>query len=73
VRNTIKGFAMTAGLTMLLVLSYVLIELARGNVPFAMLQWNVGGKFVTITFTAILALGTALGYASDQLQKRKEH
>jgi|GEM_PF-1800401 len=65
----VKGFLITLALWAGLVGAYAGIELVRGNTPFAMLHWDVGGKFVTIVILLVLALGTAVGYASDRIQR----
>lgn len=69
--RTLLGFLVTAGLWLLLVAAYSGIELARGNVPFALLRWDVGGKFIFIVVVVVLALGTLVGYASDRIQERQ--
>ncbi len=68
--GTVRGFLITAALWAALIGAYAVIELVRGHVPFAMLQWNVGGKFITLTVLSVLALGTLIGYVSDQMQHR---
>jgi uncharacterized membrane protein len=69
-KGTMKGFLMTAGAWVVIVSMYSIIELIMGDVPFAMLKWSVGGKFVTLTILFVMALGTAIGYASDRIQER---
>lgn len=69
--RTLLGFLITAGLWILLVAAYSGIELARGHVPFALLRWEVGGKFIFIVVVVVLALGTLVGYASDRIQQRQ--
>jgi hypothetical protein len=69
-RGATKGFLITAGIWVLLLLAYAGIETVRGHAPFAMFTWNPGGKFVTATVLLVLALGTAVGVASDRIQSR---
>lgn len=65
-----KGFLITAGIWVLLLLAFMGIEALRGHVPFAMFTWNPGGKYVTSTILLVLGLGTALGYTSDRIRSR---
>lgn len=65
-----KGFMITLGLWVALVGTSSLLEVARGEAPFAMLHWDVGGKFVLATFLFVLALGTGVGIASDRIRAR---
>lgn len=69
-KRTVRGFLITAALWLALVCMYSIIELVRGHVPFAMLQWDVGGKFILFTVLLVLGLGTGVGYASDRIQAR---
>ena len=69
-KRTMLGLGVTAGIWAALVGAYALIELVRGHVPFAMLQWEVGGKFITIVVLLVLALGGGIGFASDRIQRR---
>ena len=69
-RGGMKGFLITAGLWAFLLLAYMGIEIVRGHSPLAMFAWNPGGRYVTITITAVLALGTGLGIASDRVRSR---
>ena len=69
-KNTVKGFLLTAAAWVVFTCMYSIIELLRGHLPFEMLKWSVGGKFLTITILFVLALGTAVGYASDRIQER---
>lgn len=70
--RTMLGFLLTAIAWIILIGMYALIEWVRGHVPFAMLRWEIGGKFITLVIISVLLLGTAVGYASDQIQKQKE-
>lgn len=65
-----KGFVITLALWVALLGANSLVEMARGHHPFAMFQWNMGGKFVTIVMIVVLALGTAVGMASDSVRRR---
>lgn len=69
-RGTLVGLLLTALLWGALVGMYALIELIRGNVPFAMLQWDMGGKYLTVTILLVLALGAGIGFASDRMRRR---
>lgn len=69
-RRTLLGLGITAAIWAALVTAYALIELVRGHMPFAMLHWDVGGKFVTIVVVMVLALGAGVGFASDQIQRK---
>lgn len=69
-KHTLRAFLITGGLLAALVAAYALIEFLRGHVPFAYIEWALGGKFLTITFAVILAIGTLVGYASDVIQAR---
>lgn len=71
-RGALKGLGITAGVWLLLLLAFIGIELVRGNAPFAMFAWEPGGKFVTFTIGIVLALGAAIGLASDRIQASKE-
>lgn len=68
--GTIRGFLLTLGAWVLLVGNYAVIEAVRGHRPFAMLQWENGGKYLLLTVLAVLALGTGIGYASDRIGRR---
>lgn len=69
-RGTLVGVLLTAFVWGALVGMYALIEFVRGNVPFAMLHWDMGGKYLTITILFVLALGGAIGFASDRMRRR---
>lgn len=69
-KRTLLGLGITALVWVPLVGAYALIEWIRGNVPFAAMQWDVGGKFITFTIALVLALGAGVGYASDRIQKK---
>ncbi|MFZ5816446.1 MAG: hypothetical protein ACOY93_14285 [Bacillota bacterium] len=69
-RGAIKGFLVTAVIWVFLLLAYVGIEAVRGN-GLKMFTWEPGGKYVTITVALVLALGTAVGLASDRIQKSR--
>lgn len=71
-RGTVWGFLITLSLWGALVAAYAIIELVRGHVPFAMLQWDLGGKFLTITILLVLALGAGIGFASDRIRSRAD-
>lgn len=66
--GTLKGFLITLGVWALLAGGYALIELLRGNVPFALFEWNAGGRFIIFTVLLVLALGTGIGRASDKIR-----
>lgn len=68
--GTLRAFLITAAIWVALVAAYSAIELVRGHMPFAMLEWNAGGKFITLTVLSVMALGTAVGYAGDQIRRR---
>ncbi len=70
-KYTIRGFLVTAAIWAGLIAAYSGIELYRGHVPFEMMKWEIGGRFVTIVFTIVMALGTAVGFASDRLQRQR--
>lgn len=70
VKRTLLGLGITALMWVPLVGAYAVIEWIRGNVPFAMMEWDVGGKYVTITILFVLALGAAIGFASDRIQRK---
>ena len=70
-KRTMLGLGVTAGIWAALVGAYALIELVRGHVPFAMLQWEVGGKFVTIVVFMVLFLGGLIGYTSDRMRRTR--
>lgn len=69
--GAVRGFLITAGLWAALIAMYSIIEVLRGHLPFAMLQWEVGGKFITLVISAVLALGTGVGIASDRIARRQ--
>lgn len=69
--GSVKGFLWTALGWALLIGAYAGIELVRGNMPFVLLEWNKGGKFITIVVVSVLAIGTAVGYAGDQIRKQQ--
>lgn len=69
-KRTMLGLGVTAAIWAALIGAYAGIELVRGHVPFAMLQWEVGGKFITIVILMVLALGGGIGFASDRIQRR---
>jgi hypothetical protein len=69
-RGTLVGLGITGAIWAALIGAYSLIELVRGNVPFAMLHWEMGGKFVTIVILCVLGLGAAIGYSSDQVRRK---
>jgi len=54
-----------------LTLVYVVIELVRGNAPFHMVRWETNGKLLLLVFLSVTGIGTAIGYASDQMQRTK--
>lgn len=70
-KGTLIGLGITALIWAALVGAYAAIELVRGHVPFAMLQWELGGKFLTITVLFVLALGGAVGFASDRIRRQQ--
>jgi len=70
-KGTVLGFVLTLGAWAVFAAMYSLIELARGHVPFEMFRWEAGGKFVAITVVVILAIGTAVGYASDRIRAKQ--
>jgi hypothetical protein len=70
-RGAVKGLLITAGIWVFLVLAYMGIEKVRGHVPFAMFTWEPGGKYITITIALVLALGAAIGLASDRIQAER--
>jgi uncharacterized membrane protein len=69
-KGTLKGFLFTAAAWVVLCCMYSIIELLRGHLPFEMLTWGYGGKFITISILFVLALGTGIGYSSDRIQER---
>lgn len=69
-KGTVRGFLLTSGTWVAFAAMYSLIELARGHVPFEMFRWETGGKFVTITVLLVVGIGTAIGYASDQIRAK---
>lgn len=69
-KGTLVGLGVTALIWAGLIGAYAGIELVRGNVPFAMLHWDVGGKFVTIVVLCVLGLGAAIGFASDRIRQK---
>lgn len=69
-RGAAKGFLITAGIWVLLLLAFMGIETVRGHGPVAMFTWEPGGKYVTITVLLVLGLGTAIGLASERIQSR---
>lgn len=71
-KGTLIGLGITAAIWAALVGAYAAIELVRGNTPFAMLQWEVGGKFVTAVVLLVLALGALIGYTSDRLRRQQQ-
>jgi apolipoprotein N-acyltransferase len=70
VKRTLMGLGITALIWVPLIGAYAVIEWLRGNVPFAGMEWDVGGMFVTFTILLVLALGAAIGYASDRIQRK---
>lgn len=70
-KGTVMGFLLTAGMWAVLVVMYAMIEFARGHVPFQMLHWNLGGKFIFAVVAVVLGLGTLMGYASDRIRQRQ--
>lgn len=70
-RYTFLGVLYTALIWAALICANAVVEVFRGNPPFAFMEWGIGGKFVTLTFLFVLALGGAIGYASGHLQKQK--
>jgi apolipoprotein N-acyltransferase len=70
VKRTLLGLGITALIWVPLIGAYAVIEWLRGNVPFAGMEWDVGGMFVTFTILLVLALGAAIGYASDRIQRK---
>jgi len=72
VRGTLIGLGITAAIWAALVGAYAAIELVRGNMPFAMLQWHVGGKFVFIVVLCVLGLGALIGYTSDRIRRQQQ-
>jgi hypothetical protein len=69
-KRMLQGLAVTALIWAALIGAYAGIELVRGHQPFAMVQWELGGKYLTIVILFVLGLGAAIGYASDQIQRR---
>lgn len=69
-KRTLMGLGITALIWVPLIGAYAVIEWLRGNVPFAGMEWDVGGMFVTFTILLVLALGAAIGYASDRIQRK---
>lgn len=70
VRKSLLGFAVTAGIWVALIALDLLIELVRGNQPWNMLQGHPGGRYLLIVIGFVLALGTAIGYASDRIRHK---
>lgn len=70
-KGTLIGLGVTALIWAALVGAYAGIELVRGNMPFEMLQWEVGGKFVTIVVLLVLFLGGLIGYTSDRMRRTR--
>ncbi|HYG58351.1 MAG TPA: hypothetical protein VD902_09860 [Symbiobacteriaceae bacterium] len=69
-RGALIGLALTGLVWAVLTGMYAMIEAIRGNVPFAMLQWDMGGKYLTLTILSVMALGAGIGYASDRMRRR---
>ncbi|HYF91298.1 MAG TPA: hypothetical protein VD969_03525 [Symbiobacteriaceae bacterium] len=70
-RGTLIGLGLTALIWAALVGAYAAIELVRGHRPFAMLQWDVGGKFILIVVLLVLGLGALIGFTSDRMRRRQ--
>jgi hypothetical protein len=71
VKGTLLGLGVTSLIWAALVGAYSAIELVRGHRPFEMLQWEVGGKFVTIVILLVLFLGGLIGYTSDRIRRTR--
>lgn len=69
-KRTLWGVLITAAIWALLIGAYAGIEVVRGHVPFAMFRWEQGGWFLSLSILAVLAMGGAIGLASDRIQKR---
>jgi len=48
---------------------YIIIEFIRGNLPFHMVRWDTNGKLLLLVFLSVTAIGTSIGYVSDQMQR----
>jgi Na+(H+)/acetate symporter ActP len=70
-KGTLLGLGVTSLIWAALVGAYAAIELVRGHRPFEMLQWEVGGKFVTIVILLVLFLGGMIGYTSDRIRRTR--
>lgn len=70
-RGALVGIGITAAIFAALIGANVVVELAMGHPPFGMLNWSVSGKLVTFSGLFTLALGAAVGYASDYVRRRE--
>ncbi|MFZ5825057.1 MAG: hypothetical protein ACOY94_12070 [Bacillota bacterium] len=66
-RKSLLGLLITTAIWLAMAAIYSLTELLRGGRPFTDLQWNVGWKFFLVVVVLVLALGTAIGHASDRI------
>jgi hypothetical protein len=67
----LKGLLLTAAVWGALIVMYLIIEFLMGDRPFAAFEtWGPSARFITFTVTGVLALGAAVGYASDKVRAR---
>src|SRR2546428_12325339 len=70
-KNWLKGLLLTGSVWVALIVMYLGIEFIMGDRPFAAFQtWGPSARFITFTVVAVLAIGAAVGYASDVVQAR---
>jgi len=70
-RYTRIAFLLTLGVWAALTTVYIIIELIRGNPPFNIVRWEVNGKLLLLVFLSVTAIGTSVGYVSDQMRRPK--
>ena len=69
-RRSLLGLLITAAVWVALLGISLVLELALGKNPFGMERAPSGGRFLLIVIGFVLALGTAIGYASERIRHR---
>lgn len=66
----VRGFLITLGIWVFLTLTHMTIEWIGGRSPLAMFAREPRARYIAITVAVVLALGTAIGVASDRVRRR---